>query len=74
MKQQVGSPMKWGLRWLSDDDDFFPDFSLYKISQPPEWNPVSEPGAPYASFTFQYFFYVQKRLVVHFPKLWSDEW
>ena len=25
MKQEVGSPMKWGLRWVSDDDDFFQD-------------------------------------------------
>ena len=25
MKRQVGSPMKWGLRWVSYDDDFFPD-------------------------------------------------
>ena len=22
MKRQLGSPMKWGLRWVSDDDDF----------------------------------------------------
>ena len=29
MKRQVGSPMKRGLRWVSDDDDFFPD-SLYR--------------------------------------------
>ena len=21
----IGSPIKWGLRWVSDDDDFFPD-------------------------------------------------
>ena len=25
MKRQAGSPMKWGLQWISDDDDFFPD-------------------------------------------------
>ena len=25
MKRQAGSPMKRGLRWVSDDDDFFPD-------------------------------------------------
>ena len=24
IKRQVGSPMKWGLLWVSDDDDFFP--------------------------------------------------
>ena len=28
IKGQVGSPMKWGLRWVSDDEDFFPNSFL----------------------------------------------
>ena len=31
MKLQVGSPMKWGLRWVSADDDFFQDSNLRAI-------------------------------------------
>ena len=31
MKRQVGSPMKWGLRWVSCDDDFFPDSSMINV-------------------------------------------
>ena len=31
MKRQVGSPIKRGLRWVSDDDDFFPDSKLCQL-------------------------------------------